>query len=186
MRCTGVLKDAGIDLHTGKIKLEIQLNDDVREHIDSLMQCEKLSVELKKYREGRSLDANAYAWVLMSKIASAVGNSKEEIYEEMLRRYGVLYEDEDGHITVTLKSTVDISRLDGHWLKLRSNGEYTGYAMIKGSSEYDTKEMSDFIDGIISECHELGIQTMTPNEVEKIKQKWGVDVGKTADKHSDE
>ena len=53
---------------------------------------------------------------------------------------------------------------------------YTGYAMIKGSSEYDTGEMSRFIDGVISECKELGIQTMTPDEIEELKQKWGVEV----------
>ena len=48
--------------------------------------------------------------------------------------------------------------------------------MIKGSSEYDTGEMSRFIDGVISECKELGIQTMTPDEIEELKQKWGVEV----------
>ena len=49
--------------------------------------------------------------------------------------------------------------------------------MIKGSSDYDTAEMSQFIDGIISECKDQGIQTMTPNEIEEMKQKWGVDIG---------
>lgn len=113
----------------------------------------------------------------MSKLADVLHTSKEEIYEEMLRRYGTLYEDEDGHITITVKSSVPVDKLEGHWLRIRSNGDYTGYAMIKGSSEYDTAEMSRFIDGVISECKEQHIQTMTPNEIEEMKQKWGINIG---------
>lgn len=151
--------------------------EDFRQCYEELKDCEKLSLEIKKYRARRSLDANAYAWVLMSKLADVLHSSKEEVYEEMLQKYGTLYEDEDGYITITVKSTVAVDKLEGHWLRLRSNGDYTGYAMIKGTSEYDTAEMSRFIDGIVSECKDQGIQTITPDEIEEMKQKWGVDIG---------
>ena len=94
----------------------------------------------------------------------------------MLRRYGHLYEDDGEYITITIKSTVPVEKIDGHWLRIKDNGKYTGYAMIKGSSEYDTAEMSSFIDGIVSECKELGIETMTPDQIEELKQKWGVEL----------
>lgn len=45
--------------------------------------------------------------------------------------------------------------------------------MIKGSSEYDTVEMSHFIDRIVEEAKELGIETATPDELERMKQEWG-------------
>lgn len=131
-----------------------------------------LDITIKKHKEKRSLDANAYAWVLMSKLAGVLHTSKEEVYEEMLHRYGELYKDDDGYVTVTVKSNVDMSKIDGHWMRYKDNGKFTSYMMIKGSSNYDTPEMSKFVDGIVSECKELGIETLTPDELERIKNAW--------------
>ena len=50
--------------------------------------------------------------------------------------------------------------------------EYTHYKVYKGSSEFDTKEMSIFIDGIVEECKNVGIETMTPNEIAKMEALW--------------
>ena len=127
-----------------------------------------------KYRRKRSLDANSYAWILMTKIADAIESSKEEIYEDMLQKYGAVYEDEDGYITMTVKKTVDMTKIDGHWKFIKDNGKFASYLMIKGSSEYDTAEMSRFIDRIIEEAKELGIETATPDEVERMKQEWHI------------
>lgn len=35
------------------------------------------------------------------------------------------------------------------------------------------KEMSVLIDGVISECKDLGIETMPPDELALLKSKWG-------------
>ena len=75
-------------------------------------------------------------------------------------------------ITVTVKACVDMSRITGHWMPIRSNGTFNAYAMIKGSSEYDTKEMSHFIDGIVAEAKELGIETLPPDELESMMKAW--------------
>lgn len=142
--------------------------------IDSIKMGDKLRIKVVKYREKRSLDANAYAWVLMTKIANVVSSSKEEIYEEMLQRYGTCYEDENGFVTITVKKSVDMSRIEGHWKLCGGNDKFNSYLMLKGSSEYDTAEMSRFIDCIVQEAQELGIETMTPDEIERMKQEWGV------------
>lgn len=176
MQFTGRLKEPIIDFKTGRLTLLFEPQEDFRHCYEQLKDCDKLSLDIKKYRARRSLDANAYAWVLMSKLAAVLNSSKEEIYEEMLHKYGTLYEDGDGYITITVKSSVPIDKLGGHWLCIRKSEYYSGYAMVKGSSEYDTAEMSRFIDGIISECKDQGIETLTPDEIEKMKQKWGVDV----------
>lgn len=177
MKFTGRLKEPIIDFKTGRLTMLFEPYEDFRECYEQLKVCDKLSLEIKKYRAKRSLDANAYAWVLMSKLAEVLNTSKEEVYEHMLQKYGALYEDDEGYITITIKSTIPVEKLGGHWLRIRGNDHYIGYAMIKGSSEYDTGEMSRFIDGIISECEEMRIQTITPNEIEEMKQKWGIDVG---------
>ena len=138
----------------------------------SLSQEEKLSIEVKKWRKKRSLDANAYCWVLLSKLATVHNSSKEEIYEEMLRRYGEPYKDDDGYITITVKSSVDMDKIDGHWLLIKESEKWKSYMMVKGSSEYETAEMARFIDGVVSECKESGIETLTPDELNQMKNAW--------------
>lgn len=137
----------------------------------------KLTVTAKKYRKKRSLDANAYSWVLLDKMAKALGSTSEEIYEEMLRRYGYpLYDEDEKPVIISLKAGTDISALDIH-LKLIGEGHvqdklFKHYKVIRGQSTYDTKEMSTFIDGIVSEAKELGIETLTPDELERMKASW--------------
>lgn len=50
----------------------------------------------------------------------------------------------------------------------------------KGSSKYNTKEMSRLINGVLEDCREAGIpegDLLTPDEKEELKQKWGIEVG---------
>lgn len=57
-------------------------------------------------------------------------------------------------------------------MKIRNCANSDQYAKLKGTSEYDTKEMSRFIDGIVSEAKELGIETLPPDEVARMKREW--------------
>jgi hypothetical protein len=130
-----------------------------------------LSVTIKQHRKKRSLDANAYMWVLLSKMAEVLNTTKDELYLEILGRYGVFT-----HIVV--KPEV-VERVKEEWRTVRELGEVkvNGKAGVQlqcyfGSSTYNTAEMAKLIDGIVSECKELGIDTMTPTELAELKQSW--------------
>lgn len=180
MECTGKLIGVSKDWITGKWQVTFSINEEyllktINELKDSL-----LSIKAVKYRKKRSLDANAYLWVLCTKLADVVGTSKDEIYEEMLQRYGELYQDENGdYIVITLKASIDTAKIDGHWKHYRTSadGKFKSYLMIKGTSQYDTAEMARFIDKVVQEAKDEGIETLPPNELAKIKALWGVDVG---------
>jgi hypothetical protein len=43
-----------------------------------------------------------------------------------------------------------------------------------GSSTYDTLQMNKLIDGVVSECHDLEIETLPPDEIRQIKERWGI------------
>ena len=174
MECTGKLHSVNRDWKSGKIIIGFELNEEPTEAINNIGLCEKLSITVKKFRQKRSLDANAYCWAIITKIANHpdIKSSKEEVYEEMLQKYGFLYQDEEGYIPVTVKAGVDMSKIEGHWKFYKSNGKFDSYLMIKGSSEYDTVEMSHFIDMVVQEAKELGIETLTPDELERIKATW--------------
>lgn len=174
MNFTGKIQNISKDWNTGQFHITFTMNEpSAINQVESIRECEKLSIEAKKYREKRSLDANAYLWILCTKIAEVVQSSKDEIYEEMLQKYGYIYQDEDGYITVTVKAEVDMSKIQGHWKHYKSNGKFSSYLMIKGSSEYDTGEMAKFIDAVVLEAKELGIETATPEEIERMKSLWG-------------
>lgn len=126
--------------------------------------------EIKEYHKKRSLNANAYAWALIGKIADVLRSSKDEIYLEMLKKYGqseIVSVLSDINVTGYFKYFEQIAtvRLQGK--------NFTHYKVFKGTSEYNTLEMAVFIDGVISEAEELGINTLPPDEVEKIKSLWG-------------
>ena len=173
MNLTGRLLTVQRDWKTDKLNMTFEVEEQPTEEINQIAMCEKLSIEVKKFRKKRSLDANAYCWVLMSKIADVIGSSKEDVYEDMLQKYGYFYKDDEGYITITVKAEVDMSKITGHWKFYKGNGKFSSYLMIKGSSEYDSAEMAKFIDQIVCEAKELGIETATPNEIARMKALWG-------------
>ena len=125
--------------------------------------------EIKEHREKRSLTANAYAWSLIGKIADAMRTSKDEVYLTMLKRYGQ-------SDMVSVLSSIDVSGYFKYYEPISTatlqGKEFTHYRIYKGSSEYDTREMAVLIDGIISEAKDLEIETLPPNEVERLKVMW--------------
>lgn len=169
---TGRLKGPAYrDLFTGKITVMFELNEQstVQKMMDEFA-IAYLAIKIDRYREKRSLNANAYAWVLIGKIGDATRASKEEVYLKMLKDYG-----QSDLVSVLAHIPVE------HYFKYYEeagestlNGKrFKHYRVYKGSSEFDTREMSIFIDGIVSEAKNLGIETMTPNEIAKMKSLWG-------------
>lgn len=132
----------------------------------------QLTVEIKQYRKKRSLDSNAYMWLLLSEMAAILKTTKDELYLLMLERYGVFT-----HVIV--KPEV-VEKVKQEWRTVRELGEVlvngkTGIQLqcFFGSSTYNTLEMSKLIDGVVSEAKELGIETLTPEELSVLKQEWG-------------
>lgn len=172
MRATGKIVGANIDFKTGKpvLMLEINERNDFEHIVDDLKDKDKLSVEIKQYRERRSLNANAYAWSLIGQIADIVRAGKDEIYLMLLKRYGQSE-------LISVLSHVPIRNYVKYFEEAgesKLNGKnFTHYRVYKGSSEFDTREMSIFIDGVVSEAKDLGIQTETPNQIAEMKARWG-------------
>lgn len=130
------------------------------------------NIDIKKHREKRSLNANAYCWVLIEKIAEKMKMSKEEIYKRMLQDYGTIATDSEGKkIIFSVKKEVDVSKYFKYFKFFgdSKDGNFKHYYVIKGSSEYDSSEMARFIDGIVQDCQMLGIETMTPEEIAKLE-----------------
>lgn len=174
METRGKLINVVRDIMSGKLNVTFQIDSEPIDELNDLATLDKVDITAKKHKKKRSLDANAYAWVLMTKIANHpdVKSSKEEVYEDMLQKYGFLDEDEEGYIVITLKESIDISRIGGHWKYYKGNGKFNSYLSIKGSSQYNTAEMAHFINQIVDECKGLGIETIPPRELEEMLKRW--------------
>lgn len=172
MKISGRIVGANIDYKTNKPVLMLEVNEraDFEVLVDDLKDKDKLSIEIKPYRQHRSLNANAYAWTLIGKIADALRAGKDEIYLKCLKRYGQSE-------LISVLSHVPIGNYVKYYEEAgesKLNGkDFTHYRVYKGSSEFDSREMSIFIDGVVSEAKELGIQTETPNEIARLKAMWG-------------
>lgn len=131
----------------------------------------EISIERKK--KARSLDANAYYWQLITKLSGVLRTSKDELHEQMLQDYGVFREIGGAPVTFTLRADIDPHEVTPYTKVIRT-GEIGGkpavmYGVLKGSSEMDSREFSTLLDGLISECKEQGIETLTPLEIERLK-----------------
>lgn len=139
-----------------------------------------LVLKLSQYRNRRSLNANAYFHLLCDKLADSLGMSKPRMKNCLLFRYGQRARDKDGKLAI-IKSNADeaelLEREDFHCWPIQTAPDGTPcYVLLCHSRFYDSKEMSTLIDGTVAEAKAQGIDTLTPYEIEEMKQKWGVTI----------
>lgn len=149
--------------------------DDVPSIKDILKNGKKVEVEVKQVYTKRSLDSNAYLWVLCDKIAEQIQCSKEEVYQDFIKHYGCFeifpVKDE------AVESAVRRWNMMGLGWCCETLGKsklpnYTNVIFYYGSSTYDSKEMSRLLEQVVAEAKRLGIQTLTPQEIEMLNKSW--------------
>lgn len=124
--------------------------------------------EIKQVKKKRSLDANAYMWVLLDKLATTLRIEKTEIYKRLVKENG-------GASEVVCVKNEAVEKLCEGW---RHNGigwqtdtfsskleGCTNVVLYYGSSTYDTAQMSLLVDLVVQECKQHGIETLTPSEL---------------------
>lgn len=158
----------------GEVILSLVANERqyVAEHIEELKQQKTLTVNIDKYKEKRSLNANAYAWVLMQEIAKYEHTDKWSVYLIMLQRYS----DKFTHIIVpeeALELAKEQWRTTVELGKIRVNGRIgIQLQCYYGSHHFNKEEMGIFIDGLIMECEEKNIAVLPPERIKKMKEEW--------------
>ena len=170
----GKLKDL-TKSRSGEWVISFSTPEDVSEMFDALADKE-VNVEIKQAHKRRSLDANAYAWVLIDKIAAKTGVKKTEVYRNAIRDIG-------GTSDIICVMDKAVARLREGWekngigwqtdtMKSSING-CTNVVLYYGSSVYDSKQMASLIDSLIQDAEALGIPTITDKEAERLIGKWG-------------
>lgn len=177
MDLTGKIVGVSFDYLSGKPIVSFELNErqPALDMVDELKSHEKLTVKVGKFKQKRSLDANAYCWTLIGKIAEKSNVPKEEVYREAIRGIGGNYdivcikeEAADSLRSAWAKNGIGwqsetmLSKLDG----------CTNVLLYYGSSTYDTEQMSRLIENIIQDCKALGIETKSQEEIDSLVKSW--------------
>ena len=122
--------------------------------------------EVNEFKKHRTLTQNAYLWKLINEIANKMGKSKEDVYMQMLKDYGQCE-------VISMKSNINPNGYFKYYEPIGTgyvNGnEFTHYKIYKGSSQMSTLEMKYLLDGVIQEAENIGIPTLTPSEIERMK-----------------
>lgn len=137
----------------------------------------EVTIKITKSRNKRSLNANAYFHVLVGKIAEKLTISKAKAKNILLGKYGQREMVDDGPLIISILENVDMyEREDIHCIPVGHgvvNGrDFTHWAIVRPSHEYDTKEMAALIDGTIADAKELEIETLSPSDLERMKAAW--------------
>jgi hypothetical protein len=177
MQLTGVVNDIGIDYITHKAKITLLVNE--RDCLNSIqnLKDDKLSIEIKKKRNRRSLDANSYCWVLCDKIAKELSKesivTKEEIYKDAILQIGRFEP-----VIVTEVAYENFKRIwenQGLGFLVQEVSHKDKCVRINcyyGSSTYDTKEMSLLINLLVDLAKKYDIETKTEAEINSLLDSW--------------
>lgn len=175
-----------IDSSGSYLMLPVQI-EQARKVCDTMKDGRQYTAEIKEYREKRSLNANAYFWVLLTKLAAKLNIPKLELYREFIRGIG-------NNFYILLVKTSDLTAVIESW---QHNGlgwiaddlgqcddEYSYVMFYKGSSTYDTKQMSALIELVVTECKEQEIETKTPDEIARMVSLWEAEDARTNKSYS--
>lgn len=149
---------------TGSISTASRIAQEVRDNL--------FDVEVCPHKKKRSLDANSYAWTLLDKLAQVTGEPKTEVYRSFVKEIG-------GNSETVCVMDAAVDKLRSGWahnglgwltdtLPSKIDG-CTNVILYYGSSTYDTAQMSRLINLIVDECKAHDIETLTPDELCKLK-----------------
>lgn len=172
MEWTGKVLSVSNDWLTGQTTITLSVNEkSALNEIAKIKDVDKLKIKAAKYREKRSLDANALLWVCLGQIAESIRADKWDVYLQMLKRYGQ-------YTYICVKPNM-VDAVKAQWRECEVVGDINinGREAVQmlcyfGSSTYDTKQFSVLLDGVISEMVEMGLQPPASEEMRRALEQW--------------
>lgn len=158
------------------ITLELNERIPALKMVDELHDAEKLSIKIAKFKKKRSLDANAYCWVLISRLAEKLKIPKTDIYRQAIKEIG-------GNCDTVCVQDKAVQSLRDGWernglgwqtetLPSKIDG-CTNVVLYYGSSTYDVAQMSLLVNYILEECRLQGIEVKSKEEIDSLLGQWG-------------
>lgn len=174
------LKDM-VRSRSGEWVISFTTSSDFSETFDDLY-GKDLDVTFKRVSKMRSLDANAFAWVLINKIAQKLQEKEPRSGWTPMEVYRTAIRDVAGACTLHCIPNDQVDQFVNDWLSLgmgfqvetapsKIEGCTNGW-FWKGSHLYDTQQMSTLINLLIQQAEELGIPTIPDEEAKRLLGNW--------------
>ena len=167
------LLDLSISL-SGKQRLTVELDGDFRQTYDELHDSD-CDFTVKRFRTRRSLDANAYAWVLIDTIAQKKRIGKTEVYRNAIREIGGVSDTIAARNDTVERITREWNARGTGWQADNIGSTIPGWTMLTlyyGSSVYDTSQMAQLIDSLVQDAKALGIETEDENKINSLLEEY--------------
>ena len=147
--------------------------------LNKTLQSEEISLVIDKWRKVRGLTANSYLFVLLNQLAPKLNESLGNQYVKAIKDYGQcfkgiamhkealkIFEQDWNNKATTLQHSISMVDVINEFT---SKGvEWVEIIAWRGSSQYDSKEFSILLNGVIEDCKEQGIETMTADEIQQL------------------
>lgn len=181
MKSSGKLLSATYNAETRKRQLCFEVDHVEDEELNRLFKLDKLWIKAVRYTKRRTKDANAYHWVLCSRIAEVLGAGIQEIHKNLMLEYGTI-NIIDGRGDYRIVPLTYDPKPSEYWIragsvhltekKTKEEVEHAIYWVVKESHLYNSEEMARLIDGTVLEAKELGIETLPPLEIKRLQDEW--------------
>lgn len=172
----GQLRDLTLN-RDGTQNITVTVRADFRQDFDRL-NGQELSIEIKKNRKKRSLDANAFCWALCAEIGRALTPPlpKEDVYRRAIRDVG-------DYVPLPIREDAVEAFAEkwshngtGWFAEVIDKSKLPGYMLVfayYGSSTYDTRQMSTLIDHLVDDAQQMGLTIpLGKTEMERLKASW--------------
>ena len=135
-----------------------------------------LVLSVDKFRNRRSIEQNRLLWSLLEIMATEMNGGRTgditawDCYINMLEKFGAKYD-----YFLCLPEAVEAFKLNFRAVKEIEKRDYNGKEMVVckcfyGSSKFDTKEMTQLIDGIFDILAEMGVDAQ--QDVSMLYEQW--------------
>ena len=134
--------------------------------ISNLDKDKLYDVQIKEYSDKRTKSMNSYYWALVTQLADVLRTSKDELHKELIKRYSQ-------RDYISLLANINPSDYFPYYeqqsVYKHNNNTFKSYLVFKRSSDMNKQEFGVLLDGLISECKECDIPTMTPEQIAELK-----------------
>lgn len=132
--------------------------------MNELQNIDELEVSIKKHKESRSVRQNKMLWAIMEKISYEINWSKREedvmsVYRDLLKKANVKYV-----LLGAVKKAKPILDANFRFVEMMPNSEiikngeeFATFKCYIGSSQFDTKEMTELIDTALDYAIKVGV-----------------------------
>lgn len=166
------IQSVALDLTSGRLLITLSAERSAESVLSEFTQNQELEIKMKKYSPKRSTNANAYMWTLLGDMAQILNTTDEEIYRKYVREFGRRtvspIQEDIADMMIAAWGEKGIGYMAE---RMPRDSKLQGYVNIRfffGTHVYTKDDFSAFLNHIVDDAKDMGIDTRPPEEIESL------------------